>query len=414
MAAAATLAERGVAVTVFEAGKVLGGRARRVERNGFALDNGLHILVGAYRETQRLMALVGAPPAFLRAPLEWEIAGRFSLRVPRLPAPLHAAWALISARGITVAARLKAARFMRALRRRDFRLDRDITVAALLDRYDQDAALRRYLWHPLCVAALNTPPAQASAQVFLNVLRDGFAADRAASDVLLARTDLSQLFPEPAAAFVSARGGQVRLGETIAAIEPAADGLRLVTSGRSYEFSHAICAVPPHRAGVLLAGLPELAPARAMIERFEYQPIYSVYLKYPRTPRLAVPMLGLDGGYSQWLFDRARICGQQGLVAAVISAEGGHEALSHDALAQRVHTELAVSLPGLPAPEWHFVVAEKRATFACTPALERPGQATPLPNLHLAGDYTAGDYPATIESAVRSGVVCARRILAPH
>jgi uncharacterized protein with NAD-binding domain and iron-sulfur cluster len=111
------------------------------------------------------------------------------------------------------------------------------------------------------------------------------------------------------------------------------------------------------------------------------------------------------------VFDRGQINHEAGLLCAVISAEGPHQKLDHNELAQRVHDELRATLPDLPQPVWRKVIAEKRATFACSPGLERPGQATPLPNFYLAGDYTAGDYPATIESAVRSGVKCAQLIL---
>jgi uncharacterized protein with NAD-binding domain and iron-sulfur cluster len=123
-------------------------------------------------------------------------------------------------------------------------------------------------------------------------------------------------------------------------------------------------------------------------------------------------MLGLpDGGPGQWVFDRTGLGGRDDLLAVVISAVGPHQALTQEALAQAVHRQLSTMLHGLPPPVWHKVIAEKRATFACTPACKRPEQQTLLKNFYLAGDYTAGDYPATIESAVRSGITCARHIL---
>src|SRR5687767_9145384 len=202
MAAAVTLAERGVTVTVCEGAPELGGRARRVTINEVALDNGLHILLGAYGETLRLVRLVGVDPAraLTRFPLQWHIHRRFSLKAPALPAPLHLAAALLGARGAPWGERFKAARFMRAMRERNFALERDVTVGELLASHAQGPVFVRYLWAPLCVAALNTPPSRASAQVFLNVLRDGLSAQRSASDLMLARTDLSSLFPDPAAA----------------------------------------------------------------------------------------------------------------------------------------------------------------------------------------------------------------------
>ncbi|NBR29286.1 MAG: FAD-dependent oxidoreductase, partial [Betaproteobacteria bacterium] len=191
MAAAVALAAQKINVTVFEAGKVPGGRARRVEHEGTALDNGLHILSGAYSETLRLIALVNPQHAslLLRVPLAWHMHGEFDLVAPRLPAPLHLLAALITARGGRLGDRLQMARMLAALRRRHWRLDRDISVEQLLAQYRQSEFMQRVFWRPLCVAALNTPPALASAQIFLNVLRDTMNAERAASDLLLARVD---------------------------------------------------------------------------------------------------------------------------------------------------------------------------------------------------------------------------------
>ena len=118
-------------------------------------------------------------------------------------------------------------------------------------------------------------------------------------------------------------------------------------------------------------------------------------------------MLGLVGGISQWVFDRGLLCGQHGLMAVIISAEGQHQQLTQDELALKVAQELKASFPQLAQALWHKVIAEKRATFSCTVNLPRPTHATPYPNLYLAGDYTYADYPATIEGAVRSGVACA-------
>ena len=123
------------------------------------------------------------------------------------------------------------------------------------------------------------------------------------------------------------------------------------------------------------------------------------------------PMTGFDGGSIQWLFDRGRLNGTAGLLAAVISARGAHQGSSQDLLANAIHRELSIFLPGLPAPLWSRVIAEKRATFSCRPGLVRPANQTGVEHLYLAGDYTASDYPATLESAVRSGTLAARLVL---
>ncbi len=412
MAAAAELARNGVPVTVFETGRVLGGRARCVETDGKRLDNGLHILLGAYRETLRLIELVkdpGEPLGLLRLPLELTIHPAFCLRAARLPAPLHLFSALLRARGLDFGNRFAAARFMAWAQYNRFRLASDTSVSDLLTSKRQPDAVSRFLWNPLCVSGLNTPPSQASAQVFLNVLRDSLNGNRADSDLLLPTVDFSALFPERAARYVQAHGGSVRLGVTVDAVRQKDSGFELTAGGE--RFTDAILAVSPQRAGALLAHYAELAPMVRMIDQFVYQPIFSVYLQYAPGSRLPFRMGGLEARYSQWLFDRGQLCGQDGLIGVVISASGAHQELAHDDLARAVHAELIENFPGLGEPRWHQVIAEKRATFSCTPGLLRPDNATPVAGLYLAGDYTASEYPATIESAVRSGVRAANLVL---
>jgi len=220
MAAAVALAERGFAVQVFEAGRVPGGRARRVTSHGHTLDNGQHLLVGAYRELLRLMRRVGVPAsALLRMRLELRSVQGFALRALPLPAPLGLLGGLLLARGVPFADRIGAVRFMRSLRARGFRLADDCSVSALLEQHDQNDQIGRRLWIPLCIAALNVAPERASANAFLAVLRDALMGPSGASDLLLPRTDLSRLFPEPAAEYVRAAGGIVLDGQRVTAID---------------------------------------------------------------------------------------------------------------------------------------------------------------------------------------------------
>jgi squalene-associated FAD-dependent desaturase len=410
MAAAVTVIQGGAVPTVYEAGQVPGGRARRVSLDGVEIDNGQHILIGAYRETLRILREIGVDrdAALLRMPLALEIAGRFRLRTLRLPAPLHVAIGLLGARGMNLADRLGIARFMHAMRTRGYRLAADVPMPELLAEHRQLGAPTDLLWEPLCVAALNTPLAVASAQVFLNVLRDSLGAERAASDLLLPRTDLSDLLPEPAARHVVARGGQVLLGKRVTSIAPTSDGL-MVDGAR---FSAVILACAPQHAARLLEAGGLLPATRALLAQLRFEPIYTCYLQYPETVALPRPMLGLREGLLQWAFDRGALGGQRGLIAAVVSARGEHEELLHGAFAQTAHHELARVVPALPAPRWSRVIAEQRATFSCVPHLVRPANATDVRDLFLAGDYTESDYPATLEGAVRSGVAAARLALA--
>ena len=159
MSAAVELARAGRPVVVFESARELGGRARRVRAHDHLVDNGQHILLGAYAQTLALLSTVhGAgceAKLLLRRPLHLEQPHEFRFAAPRLPAPVHLAVALASAKGLSVRDRLATVAFMQRLRRNRFRCPPSMSTAELLKQ--QPGAAVRLLWTPLCIAALNTP-----------------------------------------------------------------------------------------------------------------------------------------------------------------------------------------------------------------------------------------------------------------
>jgi hydroxysqualene dehydroxylase len=418
LAAAVDLGAAGCDVTVLESARQLGGRARRVDANGEwldqVLDNGQHILVGAYTETLAILARVGVDPArcLRREPLSVAVPGQLSLRLPRLPAPLHLALGLALAKGPLWREKFAAARFVDTLQRASFRLAADCSVAEWLDAHAQQGTLRKHLWEPLCLAALNTPPAEASAQVFANVLRDTLGSNRTATDLLLPATDLSTLFPLPAAKFVAVRGGVVRCSARVRAVTRQNGGWQVATADETFSAEHVVVACAPQHATALLAS-PPLSAARARIQTLRYEPIATAYLQYAAPLPQSEPMIALNDGLAQWVFDRGQLGGSRGLYAHVLSARGAWQELSNDDLVAALHRAHTRALSASAAPPIHSqVICEQRATFRCTPDLARPATESGAPNLWLAGDYVASDYPGTLEAAVRSGRQAAARILA--
>ena len=427
-AAAVELARQGCQVTLFEAARSLGGRARGVEVRGMELDNGQHILLGAYRASLRLMKRVGVDEktAFLRLPVQMrypEGGDGMDFAAPRLPAPLHLAFALLRAKGLDRADKLALARFNSAGRWMGWQLDNDCTVLELLARFDQTERLARLMWRPLCIAALNTPPERASANVFLAVLRDSLGASRrAASDMLLPRLPMGALFPEPAGAWLERQGHSVRLGVKVAGVKRDGDGWLVESSGDgpAERFDAVVLATPAPVSAALLAGLPEAAALAGQLDAFTHEPIATCYLQYAPGTRLALPFYALlddpaTNRWGQFVFDRAQLDpAQDGLLAVVVSAAAEAASLPREQLATAIAAQLAQDSgrPELATPSWTQLITEKRATFSCTPALVRPGNTTALPGLVLAGDYTASDYPATLETAVRSGQAAATAIRA--
>ena len=416
LACAVEAARQGLRVTLFERSLTLGGRARRVSQDGWHVDNGQHILIGAYTELTRMLRITRVSPRTLEhLPLTLHVPGAMHLQTSAsLPAPLHLAVGLMRARGLDWRDRAAALRFVRHLRGQRFRISPDTSVAELCARTQQTPKLIRHVWEPLCAAALNTPFDEASAQVFVNVIHDALLGNASASELLLPRVDLSELFPVPAGRFLAVNRGRIQVGCTIEGIriEPRGRGFLLDGDSEKQRFSDVVIATAPYHAGALLACDSRCAPLAAQIDAFRHEPISTVYLQYDAAVRLPHAMIGLADGPVQWAFDRHALGGPPGLIAGVISTAAGHLGMGRSELEQAAHGQLqrALGRP-LAKPRRTLTITEKRATLACTPALRRPGIRTPVAGLWLAGDYLDSPYPATLESAVHSGVAVAQAIV---
>lgn len=424
-AAAVELCRQGHHVTLFEASRTLGGRARRVDVEGRILDNGQHILLGAYAATLRMMRLIGVESdnAFLRLPLQMRYPQNcdgMDFIAPRLPAPFHLLAALLKAKGLAVEDKLSLARFSTTARWMEWRLDVDCSVSELLERFDQTDRIIQLMWRPLCIAALNTPPERASAQIFLNVLQDSLGARRAASDMLIPREDLSELFPQKAATFIARHGGTVHTGVNVKCIEEESGrwNIRSSATTPSLEnnptFDSVVIATHPSQASALLAGHTDTTA----LEALQYEPISTCYLQYDSDFKLPLPFFALKDNattneWGQFVFDKGYFAQQRGLLAVVVSASSDAISMGHQELTEAIAAQLGNTfrMLRLGHPLWTKIISEKRATFSCTPSLLRPDNGTGVKGLALAGDYTQGRYPATLESAVQSGVQAARYIM---
>ena len=427
-AAAVEATRLGHSVTLFESARVAGGRARRVDSslNGqpLALDNGQHILIGAYTETLRLMQTLGVDPgsSLLRLPLRLQFPGGEGLAFPsaavltawpggpRWPAALQAAWGIARARGWTWGDKASLLKLALRWRAGGFVCAPGLSVAALCA--DLSPRAMRELVEPLCVSALNTPAERACAQVFLRVMQDALFSQSGGADLLLPRTDLSALLPDAALAWLAARGPAPRLGVRVQALTRCATGWQLSASGSAdaddseENFDAVLLACPPPEAARLATGT--MADWATQAAGLQHEPIATVYARVVSSEtaanKLTQPMLALQcsaDAPAQFVFDRGQLGGPAGLLAFVVSASVGDKAmLSAQVLAQG-QAQLGLQL------ELVQTIVEKRATFACTPGLLRPA-AQIAPGLLACGDYVAGPYPATLEGAVRSGLQAAR------
>lgn len=404
LAAAVQAVQDGHQVSVFEAARTAGGRARGLDitlpdGRGVTVDNGQHILIGAYTDSLRLMREVGVDveAGLQRLPLTLQFPDGTGLRLPDLPVPLDVLAGILRNRAWPLGERLGLLRTALGWKLAGFACAETLSVAALCAGLGP--RVQAELVEPLCVSALNTPANQASARVFLRVLHDALFAVRGGSQLLLPRADLGTLFPQAAMAWLQARGATVHMGSRITALRPEAG--RWLMDGHA--FDAVLLACSSTEAARLAA--PRNAAWAASAEALHFEAITTVYAWAPDA-RLAAPMLALrhDARHpAQFVFDRGRLGGPAGLLAFVVSAsQGEREALQTQVLAQ-ARTQLGLELQAVQT------VVEKRATFACTPGLQRPPQNI-APGLQACADYVAGPYPATLEGAVRSGLAAARAL----
>lgn len=418
MAAAIAVVNTGHHATVFEAARTVGGRARALvasdasdtETPPLVLDNGQHILIGAYTESLRLMRHVGVDveAALLRLPLALRFPDDSGLQWPNLPPPWDALLGIASARNWDWRERFALLRLAARWRIRRFKCSSESSVADLCAKLPP--RLMTEFIEPLCVAALNTPAHAASGQVFLRVLKDSLFSGRGGSNLLLPRVNLGELFPEAAARWLRDQGSIVRTGLRARLITPMPQSGRWIVDGT--RFDAVVLATPSTEAARIVSRCAQTAPYTMAVplcdwassaQALAFESIATVYVQgpVPADGRLLKrPMLALHshtGRPAQFVFDRGQLGGPAGLLAFVASASQGDRAQIEQQVLQQAQE--ALGLGHLRALQ---TVIEKRATFACTPGLQRP-DAKISPGLWACGDYIAGPYPATLEGAVRSG-----------
>lgn len=412
LAAAVKATEAGHHVTIFEASHAIGGRARVVtssttqtlpDGTPLRLDNGQHILIGAYTETLALMRLVGISPenALLDMPMTLQFPDGLGLKFAAWPTPLDALGGIVQARGWSLGDKWSLLIAALGWKIKGFACAASLSVAHLCRGLTP--RIKTGLIDPLCVSALNTPPEQASAQVFLRVMRDALFGVPGGSRLLLPRVDLSTLFPDAAASWVLERGGLLSLGQRVGSIQP--HGQRWLVQGDL--FDAVIVATAASHAVPLLTPYVKQAPPETVVnvqdwirlaQSLQHEAIATVYAWAPKAT-LPQPMLALRSSAqypAQFVFDRGQLGGPAGLLAFVVSAAQGERTILQNQVLAQAQAQLGLRLEPVQT------VVEKRATFACTPGLQRPSAAI-APGLLACGDYVAGPYPATLEGAVRSG-----------
>jgi squalene-associated FAD-dependent desaturase len=415
LAAAITAAQKGHQVTLLEASKFWGGRARSIQTHSEdypLLDNGQHILIGAYQKTLSMMQIVGIDleKAFWRKPLDLRYADGSGLSLPNKPFPLNLLQGIAFNSSWSAVDKWQLLTSAWQWQRMHFECAEHLTVADLCKK--MTPPVWQDLIEPLCVSALNTPAHEASGKVFLRIMKDALFGPVGSSDLLLPRLDLGQLFPNAAINWLEKKGASCHSGQRIESILDA--GINSSKAPRwqlgNHKFDHLVIATPAWDAAHLLEKFN--AAWASTTRQLRYETIATVYVQGPLDFKLPLPMLALrttQGSPAQFAFDRGQIytkAGTPGLLAFVVSANKlSKEDVTHQVMGQLSALLIQLGQDALRIEAFKVIqtVVEKRATFACIPNLKRPS-ARPCQGITVCGDYVEGPYPATLEGAIISGI----------
>jgi len=433
LAAAIALQERRHVVTLLERRGVLGGRATSYADAlyGEDVDNGTHLMVGAYAATLDLIHRARADRLLLmQEALRIDYVddrGFTSLRCAELAPPFHLITGLLSLR-LPWSSRFRAARLDLAVRFGS--PPTGLTLAEYFKRTGQGAQERKLLWDPLATAILNETPERAAAILFYNVYRAVFLADRRASCLIFLRSGYREIHARLGSYFED-RGGVIRRraqARSILVRDGRVKGVRYIQQPNERE------EIQDGRAGteeeieadVVVAAVPWSAVASLVPENLRSAPPFEGLSRIGGTPIVSIEMwldqrvvdrvmVGLRDCEVDWVFDKGRLFGREGPpqhLAFIVSAAHRSVARPNADLVAMAESALRRYFPSMAKATVvrSLVLREAAATFCCDPETEalRPGPMTPLGGLLLAGDWTKTGLPATIEGAVRSGFEAAR------
>jgi len=413
LSAACYLIQKNYQVSLFESSKQAGGRARSVQLKidtNLTVDNGQHLLIGAYHHTLNLLKLISTDlnKSKVKKKLKLVMYGlkkeKLILETYNSPAPFNLFFGLLLCKDLSFSQKYRVIYFSFKLSKSNLLSKGDISVEDLLLQLKQPKKLLKALWEPLCIATLNTPIKTASAKIFISVLQKSLLGKRHDSDFLFTNQNLSAILPQPALTYLKKHNANIQMSSRASEIIIKDNAIKgIVVNDKVIATTNLVLAIPPYACAKLLSNHPQLNKITNKLLQLKYQPICTIYLQYPKEITLNQEMIGLWGTTTQWLFDRKEV-NQEGLMAAIISSSGEHMELDNDSLITKVISEIQDLFPDWPQPLHSKIIREKRATFSCDVNISRyrPSNNTPIKGLWLCGDYTETNLPATIEGAIIS------------
>lgn len=452
LAASLQVSKLGHEVILVESAPQAGGRARGVKFGEDILDNGQHLLMGAYQNLLKVLEwlhipeknvfdrvpfwipLLELPPSNLSHPKDYK---EIEIKFANLPKPFHLLSSLILSKGFSIKEFYSIFKLIRFIRKSNLEVDQDVSVLQFLKNLNQSQTLIKKFWEPIALAALTTPIKIASARIFINVLQQVFNGSNDYSDLLFPTTDLSRIFPEPVTEYLKREGHTILFNTRATELEIEGNrALGIRTNSPKQETLRAdgvILATSPKATLKLLEPYPLLTELQQNLAQFSYQPITTLYFKYSTPTQfnlpLKLPMLGLLNSTAQWVFKRGCVDPNNTILSVVISGldadfhhsqnlyhlqnvQNENDLPDKEKMVEHIKRDLKKCIPELGDPVSYKIITEKQAAFSCIQGIDkiRPPTNTEVKNLFLAGDYTQTELPATLEGAILSGLTAAGKL----
>jgi squalene-associated FAD-dependent desaturase len=427
LSAAVDLCLRGHKVTVLEQRHRCGGRAYSYvdKKTGDTVDNGQHLLMGCFRNTRRFFQMIGSLDKLtiqrnLEVTFHHRQKGFVTFRCPSLPSPFHLIAGILRLNTISVRDRLRLLSLLAKVGAQNKRapINDGMTVDEWLTSCNQTEECKESFWNVIATATLNESPKQASASLFVKVLREAFLNGRDGSVLMVPNKGLSDLYVDDAQRYIHEHGGEVinrtrvrRVifsGERAAAVE--------LSTGRRLRTREIISSIPPLDLLSILPKRYDALPRESSgTKGVSYSGILTINLWLDRQV-MDRDFVSLLGSPIQWVFNKKRIFlderGEGSYLTCVVSGAGELLSWKNESLVALAVDEVARAYPETRSAKvlHSLVIREKRATMSSSPRMEgyRLPAKTQWQNLFLAGDWTGTGLPSTIESAVTSGFNAAR------
>ena len=414
-------------VTILESKRMTGGRAGSFEDNasGETIDYCQHAAMGCCTNLLGLLQRCDLSDSMQRYKELRFLHPKFPVSrfaaIDWLPAPLHLSQTINGLNYLTWKQQRTVRRGLLRLMRTGSKKLVGVTAADWLSRAGQDAATIRDFWDVILVSALGESTEFVSMAAARKVMMDGFAAAHGASDVLVPSIPLGELIGERLTDAIASLGAEVVCESAATSVSSEPKGV--ATAAGLVQADHVVSAVPWHQLGRLVEGSPAADAIENLdaITHFPTSPITGLHLWFDREIT-DQPHHVMVGTLTQWLFrdpitrqSPEETSSDEHYYQVVISASHEARRVPKEELVQRVQKELRRAFPATSSARLirSQIVTDPNAVFSIRPEVDavRPPPCTALPWFHLAGDWIATQWPATMEGAVISGVMAAASVM---